>query len=142
MLVGDSHEPYRTGLARAIVSHRELELSYLTGSGLDAFEHMIENPPDVAVLDVRLAGLDGFGVTEFLRTRSPGHRIQIVLLSAVTDAAQNSRSRGMGVARYLSKEMPRMAICEALLEIGRSARNVPLAQSAPPKTIVTRRDQS
>ena len=44
--------------------------------GLSALEHVLANPPDLVLADVRMPGLDGFGFLGAMRTQpatGPGH---------------------------------------------------------------------
>lgn len=126
VLIADGHEHYRGGLVRAIAIHPGLRLETVTDDGLVACSLILSRPPDVAVLDVRLPGLDGFAISERLWCANPRPATCVVLLAAVPDRAQRARAWSLGAVGPLSKDASRSEICCALLaawhgDLGRRA---------------------
>ena len=58
--------------------------------------------PDVAVLDARMPGADGFAAAALLRERCPG--VAVVLCSALVDDAVRARAVEAGVAAVVAKD--------------------------------------
>jgi two-component system nitrate/nitrite response regulator NarL len=119
VLVADAHEIYRAGIARAITAHPRLMLIALADDGPSALASIVGALPDVALLDVRLPGLDGFAVVERLAAHQPRLPTRVLLLSAVLDGPIAARARAVGACGCLSKDLSREAICRALVEAGR-----------------------
>jgi two-component system, NarL family, nitrate/nitrite response regulator NarL len=115
VVLADTHESYSAGLARAITEHPRLELVGVAGDGREALALILRQRPDIAVLDVRLPGLDGFAVSERLTACQPVIETRIVLLTAVPDAAQYTHARGVGAYDCLEKGVSREQICDALV---------------------------
>ena len=74
VLIADDHPVYRQGLARAIKERPELDLVAECEDGRDALERIMASEPDVAIVDVRMPGLDGLKIVgavkrEDLKTR-------------------------------------------------------------------------
>ena len=83
VLVADDHPLFREGVARAIRDRPDLELVAETADGPSALEQIGELAPDVALLDVRLPGLDGPSLLKALRRA--GDLTPVLFLSAFTD---------------------------------------------------------
>lgn len=114
VLVADAHERYRSGLVRAIAMHPGLVVTAVADHGLVALSLILSERPDIALLDVRLAGLDGFTLSERLMTERIT-RTRVILLAAVPDRAQTNRAKSAGALAVLGKDISRWDICKALL---------------------------
>jgi two-component system, NarL family, nitrate/nitrite response regulator NarL len=110
--VADDHPVYRAGVVRAIAQHPDLELVGEAGDGRQALAEIAALAPDVAVLDVRLPGLDGTQVLAALRR--DGSSTRVVLLSAYVDSAVVYDAVAKGANGYISKDADRQDICEAI----------------------------
>jgi DNA-binding NarL/FixJ family response regulator len=125
VLIADGHEHYRGGLVRAIAMHPGLRLGPVTDDGLVALSLILSERPDVAVLDVRLRGLDGFAISQRL-CGEPRMPTRVVLLAAVPDPSQRSRARAVGALGPLSKDTSRWEICDAVIAASQAIPNRPL----------------
>jgi two-component system nitrate/nitrite response regulator NarL len=113
VFVADDHPLYREGVVvRALEARDEFELAGEAADGAEALERILEAPPDVAVLDLRLPGRDGIEIIEALA--GSGTPTRAILLSAVSDSAIVYRALEAGAQGYLSKDADREAICDAV----------------------------
>ena len=110
VVVADDHETYRKGLARAIGACEGLRLVGQASDGREALELIDRLQPHLALLDVRMPGLDGLEVCRRLK----GGPVRPVLLSAYAGSALDERAHEAGAYACLSKEATRAEICEAL----------------------------
>src|SRR3954466_10196720 len=115
IVIADDHETYRQGLARAVRRFGTLDLVGEAADGAEALRLILEVSPDVALLDVRMPGLDGLEVARRLRDLGG---IFVVLLTGSTTAELASAAKAAGVADLLSKDMARDDICRRLLALG------------------------
>lgn len=122
VLLADDHPAYRSGIARAIADDRRLELVGEAESGDGALARIREVEPDVALLDVRMPGLDGIGLVRALVNE--GTETRVLLLSAFTDGALIHEALAVGAAGYLSKEATEEEICEAIVRAAHGERAV------------------
>jgi DNA-binding NarL/FixJ family response regulator len=119
VVLADDQRAYREGLARAISRDCRLELVAVAERGDEAF-HAIESlQPDVALIDVRMGGLNGPSVCELLRDRHPDLPTRLVLMSADGASAVGSEP---AVDGFVSKDRSRREICEALVQLAQGAR--------------------
>jgi DNA-binding response OmpR family regulator len=72
-------------------------------SGDEALKLAIEQTPDLAVLDVMMPGLDGYGVTRELRRTDKTTEMPVILLTARTEDADVARGMAAGADDYVKK---------------------------------------
>jgi two-component system, NarL family, nitrate/nitrite response regulator NarL len=115
--VADDHPLYREGVIRAIKEWPEFELVGSTGNGRKALEEIRELEPRVAVLDLRMPGLDAITITKAIeRDGLPTH---VLLISASTDTPTVYQAVRAGAYGYVSKDAGRREICEAIAAVSR-----------------------
>ena len=117
VLVADDHPIYREGIVRAIKDRPELELVGEAGDGRQALEQVRRLTPAVAVLDIRMPGLDGTQVLAAMRRE--GLRTEVLFLSAFMEPELAYKTVAAGAKGYLSKESSRQEVCEAIVTIAR-----------------------
>jgi two-component system nitrate/nitrite response regulator NarL len=114
IVIADDHETYRRGLARAIRRFGTLELVGEAADGAEALAVIREASPDIALLDVRMPGLDGLEVARRLRELGG---VTVVLLTGSSTAELVGAADAAGVRALLSKELARDEICRRLLAL-------------------------
>ena len=117
VLVADDHPIYREGIVRAIKDRPDLELVGEAGDGRQALEQLRRLTPEVAVLDIRMPGLDGTQVLAAMRRE--GLRTEVLVLSAFMEPELAYKTVAAGAKGYLSKESSRQEVCEAIVTIAR-----------------------
>jgi two-component system, NarL family, nitrate/nitrite response regulator NarL len=115
VFVADDHPVYRDGMLRAISERPDLELVGEASNGRDALEAITESNPDVALIDIRMPGLDGLEVLGAIRRDSAD--TQVVLLSAHLDSDLAYRAVAAGAKGYLSKQASRQEICDGIVAV-------------------------
>jgi two-component system nitrate/nitrite response regulator NarL len=114
IVIADDHETYRQGLARAIRRFGTLDLVGEAADGTEALRIILEVSPDLALLDVRMPGLDGLEIARRLRDLGG---ILVVLLTGSDTGELAGAAEAAGVADLLSKDMARDEICRRLLAL-------------------------
>jgi two-component system nitrate/nitrite response regulator NarL len=117
VFVADDHPVFREGLVRAIRSRPELDLVGEAGDGREALEGIRELEPAVALLDVKMSGLDGTQVAHAVRRDNLNTRV--VLISAHAPSDLIYRAIALGAAAYVSKEASRDEICDTVAAVAR-----------------------
>jgi two-component system nitrate/nitrite response regulator NarL len=116
VFVADDHPVFRTAVVAAITSCPELEFVGAVPDARSALAAIRADAPDVAVVDVRMALLDGLGVLEALRRDELPTRV--LLLTAEVDAAMAYAAVGAGAAGCLLKDAAADRLCEAIIAVG------------------------
>jgi two-component system, NarL family, nitrate/nitrite response regulator NarL len=123
------HPLFLEGMARAVRGHGALELAGTARNGVDALEGLRRERPDVAVVDLRMPGLDG--ATLVARSAEQGLETRIVVLSDHLADHLVYDTLALGAGGYLTKDMGREDILEAVLTAAAGHVVIaPAAQSA------------
>jgi two-component system, NarL family, nitrate/nitrite response regulator NarL len=130
VLLADDQRAYREGLARAIAEHCRLELVAVARDGEEAFEAIENLSPDVALVDVRMSGMEGTTLCAELRRRHPDLETRLILMSAHEGSALAEHAREAGADGYLPKDHSRREICEALVQASQRDRTPAALASA------------
>jgi two-component system, NarL family, nitrate/nitrite response regulator NarL len=117
VVVADDHPIYREGIVRAINERPDLDLIGEAADGRQALDQIQELSPQVAVLDIRMPGLDGTQVLSAMRRDGLG--TEVLFLSAFMEPELAYRTVASGARGYLSKESSRHEVCEAIVTIAR-----------------------
>lgn len=89
------------------------------GAGVEA---VVRLRPDVALLDLRMPGMDGLDAARAIREHAPG--VQVLMLTAYDDPGLDREARAAGVYAYLVKGCSPMLIRDVVgfaAEHGRSS---------------------
>jgi len=84
------------------------------GDGVRAVELIREHRPDVALVDLGLPRLDGFGVVETLRRECPDLPTRMVALTGYGADADRARTRDAGFHEHLVKPVTAAAVLACL----------------------------
>lgn len=117
VLAADDHPLFREAVVRAIRERPEFELVGEAADGRQALAAIRELAPDVAVLDVKMPGLDGLEVLNAVRRDAL--RTRVILLSAYLDGAVAFEAIAAGASAYLSKDADRRRIADTIAAVGR-----------------------
>jgi DNA-binding response OmpR family regulator len=71
--------------------------------GASALAQCRAQPPDVVILDVMLPDLDGFEICRRVRAEQNGHRVIVIMLTALADDASRQKGLACGADEYLTK---------------------------------------
>lgn len=112
VLVAEDHPLYRNGLTEAIRMRPEFTLIGEAADGRTALEQISTLEPDVAVLDVKMPGLDGLQVLRAVVR--DGLATRVLLLSAFSDGELVHHALTHGAIGFLSKQSTAAAIGEAV----------------------------
>lgn len=115
VIIADDHPVYRDGLVRNWADSDRIEVSGTSGNGIHALETILREQPDIAVLDLRLPGLDGLAVLEELRKRECPTRV--LILTAYVDSHTVFRAFSLGARGFMEKVASFQEITEAVLAI-------------------------
>ena len=85
-----------------------------TGRGDEAVSLVQEHQPDLAILDIKMPGLDGVAAARHITAR---HQVAVVLLTAFSQRDLIEDARDAGVAAYLIKPFRRSELLPALEEV-------------------------
>jgi DNA-binding NarL/FixJ family response regulator len=144
VLVADDQAVVRQGVVLLLSTSDDIEVVAEASDGREALRLASELRPDVALVDLRMPGLDGAQVTEQIVSAGTGTRVLVLTTYADDDAVMPALRAG--AAGYLTKDVTSEALLAAVSDVaaGRTVldpavqqRLVQLVVSEPNATVRT-----
>ncbi|MDW5593366.1 response regulator transcription factor [Conexibacter stalactiti] len=117
VLVADRQPLFREAAARAVRQCAQFRLVGEAGDGRSALRLLRVEHPDVAIVDVRLPGIDGRRVLN--AAVRDGLASRILLISAADDAASSYAAIEAGAGGWLSRTVDAGELCTAIAAAAR-----------------------
>src|SRR6266516_6573597 len=102
VLLADDHDILRQGLKLLLGLQSEIEIVGEARTGLEAVEMAHELKPDVVVMDITMAGMDGLEACQRIRSQIP--ETQVLMLTMHESEEYFLQALRMGAAGYLVKK--------------------------------------
>ena len=115
VLVADDQAVVRQGVVLLLSTSADIEVAGEAADGREALRLALELRPDVALVDLRMPGLDGAQVTERIVSASIGARVLILTTYADDDAVMPALRAG--AAGYLTKDVTSEALLAAVRDV-------------------------
>jgi two-component system, NarL family, nitrate/nitrite response regulator NarL len=128
VLVADDHPMFRAGIVRALEEDERFAVVGEAGDGEGAERLIHERNPDVALVDLRMPGLDGFKLLAGLRHHEPP--VAVVVLTAYTHPSLVHSAMASGAAAYVAKDNDREEILKVLVDVAAGRRRVLVEERA------------
>jgi DNA-binding NarL/FixJ family response regulator len=135
--IADDHRVVRVGLEQLLATFDDVELVGSADGGEAAVAQVVEQKPDVLLLDLSMPDLDGIEVTRRLAVASPATRV--VLFTSFSDRDQILQALDAGAIGYLLKDAEPEAIHDALRAAARG--EAPLAPKAAAELLAARAER-
>jgi DNA-binding NarL/FixJ family response regulator len=116
-LAVDDHPSVLQGLALVLEAEPDLELVASARSAEDAVDAVAREKPDVAIVDVRLGGVDGITLLRRIAEAEPG--TNMVTYSAYGDRRLVTDAIAAGARGYVMKGSPPEDLCRAIRSVAR-----------------------
>jgi DNA-binding NarL/FixJ family response regulator len=102
LVIADDHPIVRQGLRQAIEADSQLKIVAEAGDGRTALEQIQTLLPDIAILDIDMPQMDGFGVARaLLREQST---VQVIFLTVHSEAEFLDEALTLGAKGYVLKD--------------------------------------
>ena len=105
----------RMGLTTLLSSSRSIEVVAEAGDGSQAEALVDAHRPDVVLMDIRMASVDGLTATERLRARSDAP--QVIVLTTFDADGYVLRALRAGASGFLLKDTPPLEIIQAVQRV-------------------------
>ncbi|GLZ52570.1 response regulator transcription factor [Actinomycetospora sp. NBRC 106378] len=112
IVLADDQAVVRDGLSMLLGAADDLDVVATAPDGTAAVTAIADHRPDVALVDLRMPGLDGAEVTAAVAERAPEVRVLILTTYAEDDAVLPALRAG--AAGYLTKDTTGEALCAAI----------------------------
>lgn len=125
LLLADDHTVVRMGLAAVLALEKDLEIVAEAEDGAEAVEKYRATRPDVALVDVRMPGVDGLETLRRLRAEWPDARVLMLTTSELDEDVQQAME--LGASGYLLKRISRAELARAIREVHAGRHCIPEA---------------
>lgn len=115
ILVVDDHPIMRDGISQLINQQADLEVCGGASSGPEALEALSAAAPDLLLVDISLAGMDGIELIKTVRKREP--RLPMLVLSMHEEALYAERAVRAGARGYVMKHASSDTLLEAMRKV-------------------------
>jgi DNA-binding NarL/FixJ family response regulator len=112
VLIADDHPVVRAGLKGMFASQPDFELVGEASTGEEAVAMASHLHPDVVLMDLRMAKLDGAAATAHIRAQHP--KMAVLVLTTYESNADILRAIEAGATGYLLKDTPRDELFAAI----------------------------
>ena len=103
------------------------------GSARAALQHLPDDKPDVVLMDINMAGMDGIECVRGLKVIAP--QIQILMLTVYEDTEQIFKALAAGATGYLLKRLEPAELLQAIRDV--HAGGSPMSNSIARKVVAS-----
>ncbi len=140
LALADDQALVRGGLKALLSGFPRLQVVLEAGDGESMLAALAGTPVDVVLSDIRMPGLDGFGLVRALRER--GDATPVVLLTTFDDPALPLRAAEAGAQGFLLKDASPEDLHEAIVRVARGETLLAPVPTDPVRARYAYRDQA
>jgi DNA-binding NarL/FixJ family response regulator len=115
LVIADDHPVVRAGLQGMLASQPDFEIVGEATTGVEAVALTVALRPDVVLMDLRMAELDGVAATASIRKQQP--ETPVLVLTTYDSDADILRAIEAGATGYLMKDAPRDQLFAAIRSV-------------------------
>ena len=112
VLIVDDHGVVRDGLGRLIAALPDMDVVGLAADGAYAIEQSRTSEPDVVLMDLEMAGVDGIEATRRILVDAPG--TAVLVLTSFSDRPRILGALEAGACGYLLKDVAADQVAEGI----------------------------
>ena len=117
VLIADDHGIVRSGLRKLLESEDGIEVVAEAGDGVEARDRAIEQRPDLAILDVKMPGMNGLEATRAIRDSAP--EVSVLVLSMHDEERYLFEALKAGASGYVLKRAADRELIDAIRAVER-----------------------
>ncbi|MBL7976013.1 MAG: response regulator transcription factor [Candidatus Kapabacteria bacterium] len=115
IVLADDHELVRVGVRRLLLTDSNIEIVGEAGSGDEAVYLTQQEKPDIVFLDVLMPNLNGIDAAKKIKSESD--KTRVVMLTTFEDQYYLDQALQSGADGYLSKEINRRELIDAVNQV-------------------------
>ncbi len=140
LALADDQALVRSGLRALLSGRAQLQVLVEAADGAALLEALKSQPVDVILSDIRMPGVDGFGVLEQLRAR--GDATPVILLTTFDEPDLALRAAAAGARGFLLKDASPEDLLEAITRVAAGETLLAPVPTDPVRARYAYRDQS
>ena len=86
-------------------------------NAIEGIRTALKDPPDIILLDVMMAGTDGFEACRSFKAKEITKNIPIVMISAKIEPRSQKLAKELGASSYITKPFDPLTLGETLLRV-------------------------
>ncbi len=138
--LADDQALVRSGLIALLAGFPRLDMVVQADDGQALLDALAKSPADVILSDIRMPGLDGFGLVRALRER--GDATPVVLLTTFDDETLPLRAAAAGAQGFLLKDASPEDLVEAITRVAAGETLLAPVSTDPVRARYAYRDQA
>lgn len=115
VLVADENKELLKSAKNLFEENENISIVFVANNGEEALNNILQNKPDVVVLDVLLSGIDGFTVIEKAKNNSA--KCKFIVTSALSSETFVQKAMNLGVEYYMVKPIAPTIVLERILDL-------------------------
>ena len=142
VLVADENKELLNSAKSLLEENENVSSAFIANNGEEALNNILQNKPDVVVLDILLSGIDGFTVIE--EAKKNGAQCKFIVTSALSSETFVQKAMNLGVEYYMVKPVVPSIVLKRIIDLYEttsSSREISNANETE-KTTATNLDQS
>ena len=133
VLIADDNREFGDILCEYLSNQNDIEVIGLARDGLEAVDLILQNAPDIAILDIIMPHLDGLGVLEKIVSSNLDKKPLFIVLSAVGQDKITQRALALGAEYYIVKPFDMDVLVNRIRQL-KDNTYLPPVSSAPVPT--------
>lgn len=118
LIIADDERAIRETISRLIDWKKyEIELVGLCKNGLEAYDMILDESPDIVLTDIKMPGLDGLDLIK--KVSETGLTVQFIILSGYGEFEYAKKAMKYGVKHYLLKPCNELQIIDSIQDVAR-----------------------
>jgi DNA-binding NarL/FixJ family response regulator len=115
VMIVDDHTLIRETWSFLLARNENFEVIAEAGDGQKAIDIARDKRPNIVLLDINMAPLNGFDVLKMIRKQSPGSKV--IAVSMHSQPAYAKKMLRLGAKGYVTKNSPRQEMLDAMMEV-------------------------
>ncbi len=112
IIICDDQAVVRDGLEMLLTLEKDIEIIGTAQDGAEAVEMVVENQPDLVLMDLKMPGMNGIEVTRQICAKYPD--VKVLVLTTYDDDEWVFDAIRAGATGYLLKDTPREEVIKAI----------------------------
>jgi DNA-binding NarL/FixJ family response regulator len=112
LIIVDDQRLMREGLRTILELEEDFEVAGIAANGREALDLCRETRPDIALMDIRMPGMDGVEATGWLKENMP--EVKVIILTTFDDDELIVKGLKAGAKTYLLKDLPSERLAEII----------------------------
>lgn len=117
ILLADTGEEFRRSFIDSLSSEPDIQVVGETGDGEELLRMIREKKPDLVIMEIVLAKMDGIEVLDAMKELEPAARPKVMILSSFVRGAMADLAAEKGADHYMTKPCRVSTVCQRVRQL-------------------------